>query len=64
MFSSKSFPLISAGPEKPQKLTASKIRYENTLILMIEKMPLTLSKVIGMAYFMFVPMRPCRNERE
>jgi hypothetical protein len=27
-FSSKSFPLISAGPQKPQKLTASKIKYE------------------------------------
>ena len=25
---SKSFPLISAGPQKPQKLTASKIKYE------------------------------------
>ena len=28
LFSSKSFPLISAGPQKPQKLTASKIKYE------------------------------------
>ena len=28
-FSSKSFPLNSAGPQKPQKLTASKIKYEN-----------------------------------
>ena len=27
MFSSKSFPLISTGPQKPQKLTASKIKY-------------------------------------
>ena len=27
-FSSKSFSLISAGPQKPQKLTASKIKYE------------------------------------
>ena len=29
LFSSKSFSLISAGPQKPQKLTASKIKYEN-----------------------------------
>ena len=28
LFSSKSFLLISAGPQKPQKLTASKIKYE------------------------------------
>ena len=28
LFSSKSFPLISAGPQKPRKLTASKINYE------------------------------------
>ena len=38
-----------------------------TLILMIEKMPLTFSVVknkVIMAYFMFVLMRPCRNERE
>jgi hypothetical protein len=28
LFSSKSFPFISAGPQKPQKLTASKINYE------------------------------------
>ena len=28
LFSSKSFPLISAGPQKPQKLTALKIKYE------------------------------------
>ena len=28
LFSSKSFPLISAGPQKPQKLTTSKIKYE------------------------------------
>ena len=28
LFSSKSFPLISAWPQKPQKLTASKIRDE------------------------------------
>ena len=28
LLSSKSFPLISAGPQKPQKLTASKIKYE------------------------------------
>ena len=28
LFSSKAFPLISAGPQKPQKLTASKIKYE------------------------------------
>jgi hypothetical protein len=28
LFPSKSFPLISAGPQKPQKLTASKIKYE------------------------------------
>ena len=28
LFSSKSFPLISAGPQKPQKLTASNIKYE------------------------------------
>jgi hypothetical protein len=27
LFSSKSFLLISAGPQKPQKLTASKIKY-------------------------------------
>jgi hypothetical protein len=27
-FSSNSFPLISAGPQKPKKLTASKIKYE------------------------------------
>ena len=26
--SSKPFPLISAGPQKPQKLTALKIKYE------------------------------------
>jgi hypothetical protein len=28
LFSSKSFLLISAGPQKLQKLTASKIKYE------------------------------------
>jgi hypothetical protein len=28
LISSKSFPLISAGPQKPQKLTASKIKFE------------------------------------
>ena len=28
-FSLKLFPLISSGPQKPQKLTASKIEYEN-----------------------------------
>jgi hypothetical protein len=28
LFSSKSFPLTSAGPLKPQKLTASKIKNE------------------------------------
>jgi hypothetical protein len=28
LFSSKSFPLISAGPQIPQKLIASKIKYE------------------------------------
>jgi len=28
LISSKSFPLISAGPQKPKKLTASKIKYE------------------------------------
>jgi hypothetical protein len=32
-FSSKSIPLISAGPEKPQKLTASKIKYGPPKIL-------------------------------
>jgi len=30
LFSSKSFPLISAGSQKPKKLTASKIKYENS----------------------------------
>ena len=28
LFSSESFPPISAGPQKPQKLSASKIKYE------------------------------------
>ena len=28
LFSSKLFPLISAGPQKSQKLTTSKIKYE------------------------------------
>ena len=28
LFSSKSFPLISAGPQKPLKLTGSEIKYE------------------------------------
>jgi hypothetical protein len=28
-FSLKLFPLIASGPEKPQKLTASKIKYES-----------------------------------
>jgi len=28
LFSSKSFPIISAGPQRPQKLTALKIDYE------------------------------------
>jgi hypothetical protein len=28
VFFSKSFPFISAGPQKPQILTASKIKYE------------------------------------
>ena len=28
LFPSKTFPLISAGPQEPQKLTASKINYE------------------------------------
>jgi hypothetical protein len=28
LFSSKTFPLISSGPQKPQKLTALKIKYE------------------------------------
>ena len=28
LFSSKSFPLISAGPQKPQKLTTLKNKYE------------------------------------
>ena len=28
LFSSQLFPLISAGPQKPQQLTASKIMYE------------------------------------
>jgi hypothetical protein len=55
LFSLKSFLLISAGPQKPQKLTASKIRYEQfgqkkikilftskiTLISMVKTMLLT-----------------------
>ena len=56
LFSSKSFPLISAGPQKPQKVTASKTKYEKfgpkilftpkiILISMIKKMPLTFLDV-------------------
>ena len=60
-FSSKSFPHISAGPQKPQKLTSLKIKSEKfgpkilifkknftlkiTLISMIKKMPLTFLDV-------------------
>ena len=32
LFSSKSFPLISAGPQKPQKLTASEIKYKKFVL--------------------------------
>ena len=60
-FSLKLFPVIAAGPQKPQKLTSSKIKYEKfrskilifkkyftvkiTLISMIKKMPLTFLDV-------------------
>ena len=47
LFCSKSFPLISAGPQKPQKLTAWMLK----------------SKLV-MTYFMFVLLRPRRNDRE
>jgi hypothetical protein len=68
---SKSVPLISAGPQKPQKLTASKIKYEKKFgpkfLNLIEKWifwcPNISSKVV-MTYFMFVLLRPCRNDRE
>ena len=41
LFSSKSFPLISAGPQKPQKVTASKFKYDKfgpKFLFLIEKL--------------------------
>ena len=70
LFSSKSYPLISAGLQKPKKLTASKILFAEkiTLIPKIKKkMTLTFWKLkskLVMTYLMFVLLRPRWNDRE